>query len=296
MAFVICSVSFSSTIWAQEQRGQPVDVKLLQAKIRELEKTIESQQKLIDQLKNQLGEQIEENKRLLALCKEAGIQTAIPAKTSFKPGEIVYRGEKRTQKWFDTMYEKFRDKIVYTNGKYIDIGETLLNYDTIESHHMTWPIGTPVRLPYTTIVVSVIGKGEILITNRNETVVAHIHGLEGTFVDGQEFPPNSALFIYTGTFRYTTAMGAQKTVPSLAVYKPVTKEQFAEAMNSGFELVEYKRVPRDKRGRTYEEGHEKGYQTDIDSEGTITIRRGNQIVKQLKREEYNYEIIKKPIP
>lgn len=105
---------------------------------------------------------------------------------------------------------------------------------------MSWPIGSPVRFPYNSTVLSVVGKGQVLIRNQRYriTVVAHIHGLENDFIDGQDFLSYRTLYIYTGTFVYTSTLGTRRTVPSLAIYKPLTKEQFANCLNSGFKLYQ----------------------------------------------------------
>lgn len=43
-------------------------------------------------------------------------------------GEIIYRGRmRRSQEWFDKMYERFYDKIAYIDGKYYDVQEEMLN-------------------------------------------------------------------------------------------------------------------------------------------------------------------------
>ncbi len=241
MVLVIYSAGLATTAWGQEEKRQIEDVKVLLVKIGKLEKTIESQQKTIDRLKNQLADQIKENKRLLAICRKAGVKTTTPSKTSFDPGEIVYRGGKRDKKWFDMMYVKFRDKIVRFEGKYIDISPGKCRAMTPAER--VWPKGTPVRINYKTTVTGVVRKGQVLISNIYGTPrIVHVHGLERVFVDGQDFLPAGTLCIYTGTFEYTNPLGGHHTVPSLAVPKPLTKEQFAEAINRGFELVEYKKI------------------------------------------------------
>jgi hypothetical protein len=53
-------------------------------------------------------------------------------------GEIIYRGKKRNQKWFDTMYERFYDKIAYIDGKYYDIQEEIINRKNNQSF-VTYP-------------------------------------------------------------------------------------------------------------------------------------------------------------
>ena len=75
-------------------------------------------------------------------------------------------------------------------------------------------------------------------------------------------------------FKYTSANGGHKTVPSLKVYNPLTKEQFAEALRSGFELVEYKKV--------------------LKSRSWITIKKQVKD-RDIESGKYRYETIKEPV-
>ena len=183
--------------------------------------------------------------------RDKTIWDTIKKKTPGFENAIVYQGKKRHPKWFDRMYEKFCDKFTYWNGKYIELGKRLADVHTLDNNHMVWPIGNPVIFPYEGRVLSVVGKGEILVTSRTG-IITHIHGLEGIFVDKQIVPREICQrLIYTGTFDYDTVLGGHKVVPSFIHYKPLTKEQFAEVLNSGVELIEYERVLKDKRGRIY---------------------------------------------
>lgn len=271
MALAICYAGSCTRVWAQENNELPEDVKLLQARIKELEEivkarenTISRAEKALNRLRKELDEQIEENKRLLALCREAGIKTTKPAKTSLTPGEIVYRGKKRSQKWFDRMYERFHDKIAYVDGKYYDIGESLLKAKRI-SGGKTYPKGSIVTVSSGGEVLQVLGHGEALIfqegvrvtssgfstrgfsspgfSYKEPDILFHLTGYEGQLVDNQLFSFNGYL-ICVGTFEYTTALGAKKMVQSFEAYRPeaLTREQFAEAISSGFELIDYKKV------------------------------------------------------
>jgi cell division protein FtsB len=239
-----CLIGLQTTLWGQELKDPNEEIKLLQEKIKQLEKTIESQQKRFNQLtaryndiKKQLDEQIKENERL-----KDKISPAMPAKTNFDPNDgIIYRGKKRNKLWFYRTYRKFCDKLAYVDGKYIDVGRQLAGYHNLDSDHMTWPIGSPVQFPYDSKVISVIKEGEVLISNGikySETLVIHLHNLDGTYVVGQDFPDAMRLhLIYTGIFEYEAAFGRKMTVPSLTPYRPLTKEQFAEAINSGIDLI-----------------------------------------------------------
>jgi hypothetical protein len=247
-----------------------------QEKIKQLERVIESQEKRLakitdafNNLKKQLDEQIKENERLKALLPQKDkINLNSQIKTSFDPNNgIVYHGKKRSTRWFNDMYEKFCDKFIYSQGKYIDIGKNVASSYFTDPHlhyvpnyvpneltpgKMVWPIGSLVQFrsrspmssdgstqQYRSTVLSVLGEGDVLVQSYYVgDMIVRIHGLKGDFVDGQDFPDNiGERLIYEGIYKYTSAMGAHKTVPSLIPYEPLTKEQFAEAINSGFELV-----------------------------------------------------------
>lgn len=238
MALVICYAGSCTRVWAQEKNEQTEDVKLLQARINELEEIVKAQEntisraeKALNRLRKELDEQIEENKRLLTLCKEAGIDTGKPAEASFDPGEIVYRGKKRNQKWFDEMYKRFHDKIFLYEDKYMYIDDLPPN-DTFN------PAGS---FRYWE-VLSDLGNGEVLIRCSGGDITYHIYGLERNFYDGEAFGRQDLLYICTGSFKYTSARGRHKTVRSFCTYKPLTKKQFAEAISGGFELIVYKKV------------------------------------------------------
>jgi hypothetical protein len=229
-------------------------------------------QNTITRLKKTLDEQTEENKRLLALCKEAGIQTAAPIKTSFKSGEIIYRGKIRDTIWFDTMYKRFCGNIVCMNGEYFD--KSLLEFQDILPNKLL-PKGTVVKVPSRCKVLQVLGPGEALIlreayqavhitgnhsglkgawsriaeaANAQPEILFHLSGYERQLIDEQTFSYEGPL-ISIGTYEYSDALGASRTVQSFRIFKsfyePLTKEQFADALNNGF-ILSY---PNERRGR-----------------------------------------------
>jgi hypothetical protein len=50
------------------------------------------------------------------------------------------------------------------------------------------------------------------------------------------------LLVYVGTHQYADADGVKHNVQSFAVYQPITRDQFAQALASGLKLVRYKIV------------------------------------------------------
>lgn len=257
---VTCSARWPTVASGQQQKELSQNVKELQEKIKELEKTIKAQQQILFQakkacehVKKQLDEQIKENERLKILCEQAGINTARIADASFYPSDIVYRGKKRTQKWFERMYERFSDKIICIDGKYIDEIKKKVIYLQGEA---SYPKGTIVAIPNRRWnVLQALGNGEALIMQkgmgvsssrfsyREPDALFHLSGYQGQLTDNQSISLKGYL-ISTGTYEYTTALGAKKTVQSFVLYQhqQLTREQFADAITSGFKLVDYKKV------------------------------------------------------
>jgi len=227
---VTCLLRWPTIASGQQEKELSQSVKELQEKIKELEKTVKDQQRTIEQakkayerVKKQLDEQIQENERLKTLCEKAGIITTELKKTAFEAGDIVYRGKKRTQKWFERMYERFYDKIAYFGGDYVEKRE-LSKYRTTGGLE----------------VLSVLSYGEVLAIN-DDGFVRHLYGLNQNFVDGASLPGGTLL--QTGVYEYVSVSGAHKTVPSCTVYvyEPLTREQFADAITSGFKLISYEK-------------------------------------------------------
>lgn len=143
----------------------------------------------------------------------------------------------------ESLYPKYKNKYSLLNGRYHDISEGLSNLWLLasdEPEREAWSIGDVVKMwdPYE--VLSVIGKGEYLLINAAPFAggsVIHVHGIERSFVDGERFP--SRMLIYTGTYRYVTITGGRATVRSFTPCKPLTKDQFADAVSKGFVPTEH---------------------------------------------------------
>ena len=242
----ILGTPLATTASGREDKEQTEDIKLLQAKIKDLEKTIKIQEdlikrakKTIDKLKKELAEQVEENKKLKALSKEAGIKIEPKRKANIDFDNIVYRGRKRSRGWFERIYEKLYDKIAYFDGEYIDIGKVIANHGGWLSSSRSMPRGYITKAPWNSKVLSVLENAAVLI--HKDGIVWHVHSLERGFVDDEWFPEDK-IFICVGTYTYITPLGAQKTVSSFVICKHLTKEQFAEAINRGFKLIEYETI------------------------------------------------------
>ena len=253
--------AFGSVLLGAEDVNQKSELQTLQTKIDSLEKTIKAQQK-------QLDEQIKENKRLQLLCQKAGIDTTKESGSASKPiGHIIYRGKERDEDWFNRMYARFSDKIGLLDGKFValrfvDIGKLK---DISES---PLPVGAIIQIPSECKVLSVIGDGEFLLVikgglrgssypvyttpDRMKIVTNsinsgrgygpdfffHVTGYDGPSLSDDQIFPYTGKLVCAGTYKYTGILFAQNTVQSFKVWKPepLTREQFAEAISSGFEL------------------------------------------------------------
>jgi hypothetical protein len=202
-----------------------------------------------------------------------GTSPAQPAAQAPKPPEgYAYKGQPRTKIWFDQMYAKFSDKIACVDGKYIDVGLARLQGLKVQGKEPPKP-GTELRTaPVHSKILQVLGKEKVLV-RRDEfrarmtsitggpssmpsfsrelqeaaaslpEVLFHVKGLDTSqIVNDAAFPEKTDL-IYAGTHMYRTPSGATNTVQSFAVYKPLTPEQFVDALSSGFVLVEHRLVP-----------------------------------------------------
>ncbi len=236
----------------KSENSPPQEIKRLKAEVKQLHTTIESLQKKILQLKEDLANESKEKVRLLELCKKAGIDVRI--KVDAQPGEVIYQEKKRSKEWFDEMYKRFCGNIVCINGKYFDKG--LLEFQRI-LHNKLLPKGTVAKVPSGCKVQQVLGHGEALIwrkgssftysdgvavrmTQRTPEILFHLSGYERQLIDGQAIDYKGPL-ISTGTFEYTDTLGAKRTIQSFRIFKsfyePLTKEQFADALNSGYLLT-----------------------------------------------------------
>jgi len=222
------------------------------ARILELERIVRSQQdrieKLIARLKNQTGRGQDINTPKVSDAKKPHI---IPP---FDPNNgIVYNGTKRNLQWFNYFYKENQNKIAFVDGKYIYIADKLENrqgevqdvldngeaiireteYVTSQRHNTGVFYGDGADLHdaiQRNIDNAYNNPPKLTKTDR----YFHIKGYKKPLIDKQPF--NCAI-IRNGIFEYTTTTGANKTVESFIVYEPITKEQFADAINSGFILI-----------------------------------------------------------
>lgn len=186
------------------------------------------------------------------------VSAALP-QTATAPSDntYMYLGRPRPQSWFEKTYREYHDKIVNVNGKYLDIGNLVLRADDIVPEVAAYG-----KTPANCEVMQVLGESEVLIRRPAFRVIGgaslhsriqaaasslpelifHVKGVDTKgLVDGAEF---TAQLVCIGTYR----SGDGSTIPSYAVYTPLTKEQFADALAKGFRLVSYRFVKQPKVG------------------------------------------------
>jgi regulator of replication initiation timing len=242
-----------------------------QGKIKQLERTIESLQKRLDKLTAAYNEIKKENEQLKALLPKEKITINTKSTANFDPNNgIVYNGKKRDVRWFNYMFKEFQNKILFVDGKYIYIDENKTVYGekkvkrgqglggqggiievNEDSNFLFRPVpeGTLIKLRNMGTVLQVLGRGEALISRNGD--IYHIKGYKDSLVDRQDIYssllPLSSILDYegyfylikpvgTGTFEYVDTRGAKRTIQSFIVCEPLTKDQFADALNSGFIL------------------------------------------------------------
>jgi len=200
--------------WAGEGQERTDEVGVLREQIKALK---EENVKLAKQVR-----------QLQELCRKAGI--ALPKPTTGtgpaspeapKAETYMYLGKPRSKLWFEGMYREFKDKVACVDGEYVDVGK--LGEMLTEGK-----------------VLQVIDKEQLLIYPFGSREPVHVKGVDTKgLVDGAHV---RAKLICVGTYRYTAVIGGIKTIQSYTVYTSLTKEQFAEALASGFKLVRYKEV------------------------------------------------------
>lgn len=147
---------------------------------------------------------------------------------------IIYHNKKRSSQWFNYWYDEFMNKIVYYNGRYMEISPQKYSCTILRS------------IDDDEAMVSIRGykeneKGEIF-----NNKCCHIKGDYKPLIDSQSFSSFSfdGYLFDNGVHQYITTTGTIETVTSYIIIKhtSLTKEQFADAINNGFELTQKVKV------------------------------------------------------
>jgi len=156
---------------------------------------------------------------------------------------VVYRGKARSSDWFETMYKEFNQKIALRDGKYYDIGKNaLLNRDTYEVPdrcRITDVIGKSDVLACPTVTLSELAKVDELEFPGMGKLAFHVTGVDAAkLAVGQYLAPGRLVRI--GRYRCQSPCGASYSfIASFAFSAALTREQFRDALASGFKLVSY---------------------------------------------------------
>jgi len=314
-------IGFNNVLLGQELRDPNSEINSLQEKIKQLEIVIESQRKLINELKTKLDGLIKENEKLKTMNEEGIVINDTSKKTSFDPNNVVCRGEKRSRLWFDTMYEKFNDKIVFLDGKYFyldmsKISKTIIDeFGAVRSTEITkeasYEFGTVRSTPSKCEILQILGHDEILVIRpSSQRFYYSRRTLKGQGIPGsekmEEIP--EIVFCVKGMDTSKLAVGdpfkSSKlvyidickhegvSIRCFQIAAPLTREQFAEAINSDMDLGEYELVLKDYETlRTLSEDQYSFIENKDD--GSVIIKKGDRNVKKLRKGEYRFEIVPK---
>ncbi len=208
---------------------------------------------LIRQLKAQVTLQTKHIKRLratIAELKATAAKNAKPtptvrqepttAKSADPTGTIRYKGRIVNSAWIDRQYALFADKISKVDGRYYDIGRDVLREGWIPKTPP--PIGSMRRPGEKGKIFQAFTKDEALVSSGPlgtwKTRTYYVRGVPPKInINGTPF---DAPLIYTGPYRYKSVGGTSQTVQGYMVYRPVMRDEFAEAIRSGLELVTWR--------------------------------------------------------
>ena len=215
--------AFAGVTIAQDGPADPRDKEL-----QELRATVKFLKARIEALEKTTARQRDE----IAKLKEKGSPAEDPAAKRPAPANTyTYRGKKRTEQWFDKMYKTYRTQVAMIGDSYRFVDNrsnyTILRIppDTIGAVRSGWGI-----------VTKVIDDDEVLAKapgNNSPTAYFHLRGVDtSTLVEGSELRWRHG-FLYLGDYEHVEAGGAKRRIQSYRLHKPLTREQFAEALAGG---------------------------------------------------------------
>jgi len=187
----------------------------------------------------------------------------------FRWPEVVYNGKPRDTEWLETSYEHFAGKVALVDGKFhslgaVDIWEAVvarkvqfLSYGRGGRTHFVFDVGPkrrgqifgPLRLEVGDCalvsgkVLQVLGEDALILSadsqDRQSMRVKSL-STEG-IVDGKYW---HGIVLAVGTYRYVAVNGAARTILDCRLVpkerRPLTREQFAEALREGVTLSLWK--------------------------------------------------------
>lgn len=161
-------------------------------------------------------------------------QTTSPAMKS----SYVYLGKPVTEAWMKAQYNKFGDKIAKVGNNYFDIGETTAAA-SIPNRGIEAISGSPPKVGS----LRFGGGGKIVDTRGKNSAIVQFLDV-AVFVAGipeeknlVSSNTNQLKLIYTGPHEID-----RQNMQGYQVYKPLTFDDFSDAIRSGFILIDYRIV------------------------------------------------------
>jgi len=199
-----------------------------------------------------------------------------PQRGARSAATYTYLGRPVSQKWLDEMYERFAEKIALVDGTYVDTCKpTLDDYPRSFAPSQLWGFKVETIISESQAML----YREPMLPRRGPPLSnlpmlpecrLHLRGIDTAgLVDGQkvteELIPKG--IVRVGRYQYLDVIGSMRTIPSYAVPRELTRDQFADALRKGFKLVAYSRtgkhgdeaVARPIVGETASEGDPNGH-------------------------------------
>jgi len=153
-----------------------------------------------------------------------------PSSKTIESDKIIYQGIERNEKWFNSMYNRFGNKIIYVNGEYRFVNEQIVRPRILDSNAVNLQVGAIVQFRNPCKVKSLLGTGDVIAsTNLSTDSLVHLQGIdnakEGIFI------PRGFKFIYIGQFN-----SDNRIIPDFRLLKSLNKEEFYKALKSDIDL------------------------------------------------------------
>jgi hypothetical protein len=178
-----------------------------------------------------------------------GAPAAAPEPPAKAAPACVYKGKPRDNAWVDAQFEKFKDKIAFVKGKFVDVGKAAAEAREVDT--ALPEAGTELRrLPDGCRMMQPLGDFEFLAMCTSPTAAKgsppgqppmfHMTGMApAAFGGGGAAGPQWVM--YVGPY-VVSGHNGQKTYPSFTPFKPLTHDEFLDAIASKFLLVEYAKL------------------------------------------------------
>lgn len=198
------------------------------ARILELERIVKSQRNQIEKLVAELTEKQSSPQTVEEKTNSAG-------EFKFADG-MVYRGKKQSPHFFNYWYDDFKDRIVIYKGQYLKASPEKYECEVVQiiDDNEAVVVITGYNVFESSENSGLLKERIVKLENKR----CHIKGYNKTFADYQPFSFTGCL-ISNGSYQYTASSGTTTKIASYiaAECRTLNKEQFADAINKGFELT-----------------------------------------------------------